>query len=177
MPAFITSSPAIAVEPPFETAGLVTVPCLVRDFNDEADVVLSMIAENTQRSDGLNIVDEAQALAAVIDLRGGTVSARKLAAAVGHSEGWVRTRLALLCLPDTALDALHAGKIALDVAAALTAAVDHPDLIDQLVTQRGLSVWHVESAHRKLLADLAVAEAGARIEAVGRRLSSRVARR
>ena len=150
-----------------ETAGVLTVPCLVRDFNDEADVVLSMIAENTQRSDGLNIVDEAQALAAVIDLRGGTVSARKLAAAVGHSEGWVRTRLALLCLPDTALDALHAAKITLDVATALTAAVDHPELIDHLVTQRGLSVWHVESAHRKLLADLAVSEAGTRIEATG----------
>ena len=40
------------------TAGLVTVPCLVRDFNDEADVVLSMIAENTQRSDELNLVVE-----------------------------------------------------------------------------------------------------------------------
>ena len=100
------------------TAGLVTVPCLVRDFNDEADVVLSMITDNTQRSDGLNIVDGAQALAAVIDLRGSAVSARKLAAAVGHSEGWVRTRLALLCLPDTALDVLHAAKITLDVAPA-----------------------------------------------------------
>lgn len=150
-----------------EIAGLNTVPCLVRDFSDEADVVLAMIAENTQRSEGLNIVDEAQALAAVIDLRGGTVTARKLAAAVGHSEGWVRTRLGLLCLPDIALDALHAGKISLDVATALTAAVDHPELIDQLLTQRGLSVWNVESAHRRLLADLAVAEAIGRIGASG----------
>ena len=113
-----------------ESAGLNTVPCLVRDFSDEADVVLSMIAENTQRSDGLNIVDEAQALAAVIDLRGGAVTARKLAAAVGHREGWVRARLGLLCLPDNALDALHAGKISLDVATALTVAVEHPELID-----------------------------------------------
>ena len=150
-----------------ETAGLNTLPCLVRDFSDEADVVLAMIAENTQRSEGLNIVDEAQALAAVIDLRGGTVTARKLAAAVGHSEGWVRTRLGLLCLPDTALDALHAGKISLDVATALAVAVDHPELIDQLLTHRGLSVWNVESAHRRLLADLAVAEAVGRIEASG----------
>ena len=68
------------------------------------------IAENTQRSDGFTS-DEAQALAAVIDLRGGTVTAHKLATAVGHSEGWVRTRLALLCLPDSALDALHAATI------------------------------------------------------------------
>ena len=150
-----------------ENAGLNTVPCLVRDFSDEADVVLSMIAENTQRSDGLNIVDEAQALAAVIDLRGGAVTARKLAAAVGHSEGWVRARLGLLCLPDNALDALHAGKISLDVATALTVAVDHPELIDQLLAQRGLSVWNVESAHRKVVADLAVAEAVSAIEASG----------
>ena len=122
-----------------ETVGLASVPCIVRDFEDEADVVLCMIAENTQRSDGLNIVDEAQALAAVIDLRGGTVSTRKLATAVGHSEGWVRSRLALLSLPDSALDALHAGTITIDVATALTAVAEHPDLVDQLVTQRGLT--------------------------------------
>ena len=91
------------------SAGLATVPCIVRDYGDEADVVLAMLAENTQRSDGPNIVDEAQALAAVVDLKGGTVSARKLAAATGHSESWVRTRLALLTLPEAALDALHAG--------------------------------------------------------------------
>jgi ParB-like chromosome segregation protein Spo0J len=32
------------------------VPCIVREFTDEADVVLAMLAENTQRSDGLNVV-------------------------------------------------------------------------------------------------------------------------
>ena len=115
-----------------EVAGLSSVPCLVREFSDEAEVVLCMIAENAQRSDGLNVVDEVQALAAVIDLRGGSVSARKLAAAVGHSEGWVRTRLALLTLPDAALDALHAGTITIDAANALTAAAEHTDLIERL---------------------------------------------
>ena len=62
----ITSSPATAGAPP---PNLSAVPCLISDFNDEADVLRSMIAENTQRSDGLNTVDEAQALTAVIDLR------------------------------------------------------------------------------------------------------------
>ena len=85
----------------------------------------------------------------------------------GRRDLRVVDRLALLCLPDTALDALHAARITLDVATALTAAVDHPDLIDHLVTQRGLSVGQVESAHRKLLADLAVSEVGTRIEATG----------
>ena len=42
-----------------EAAGMATVPCIVREFTDEADAVLAMIAENTQRSDGLNVVDEA----------------------------------------------------------------------------------------------------------------------
>jgi ParB family chromosome partitioning protein len=133
-------------------AGRTTVPCIVRDYADDADVVLAMLAENTQRSDGLNIVDEAQALAAVIDLKGGPVSARKLAVATGHGEGWVRTRLALLTLPDTALDALHAGDLALDTATALTDLADHADLIDELIANhRPLTAWQVESAHRSLL--------------------------
>jgi ParB/RepB/Spo0J family partition protein len=150
-----------------EAAGLTSMPCIVRDFANEADVVLSMLAENTQRSDGLNVVDEAQALAAVIDLRGGTVSARKLAAAVGHSEGWVRTRLSLLALPDAALDALHAGTITIDVAQALTALAEQPELVEQLVARRGLSVWQVEAAHRQQLTDQALTDATAALDAVG----------
>ena len=43
-----------------EAAGLTSVPCIVRDFADEADTVLCMVAENTQRSDGLNVVASAQ---------------------------------------------------------------------------------------------------------------------
>jgi ParB family chromosome partitioning protein len=150
-----------------EAAGLATVPCIVREFTDEADEVLAMIAENTQRLDGLNVVDEAQALAAVIDLRGGTVTARKLAAAVGHSEGWVRTRLGLLVLPDSALDALHAGTITLDVATALIPLAEHIELVEQLVARRGLSVWQIESSHRELLADAALADATAALDAAG----------
>lgn len=150
-----------------QAAGLTSVPCIVREYADEADVVLAMLAENTQRSDGLNIVDEAQALAAVIDLRGGTVSARKLAAAVGHSEGWVRTRLGLLVLPDAALDALHAGSITLDVAVALIPFAEHVELVEQLINQRGLSVWQVESAHRRWLADQALATATEALDLAG----------
>ncbi len=90
-------------------AGLATAPCIIRHFDDEADVVLAMIGENTNQG-RLSIVEEAQALAAVIDLKGGTVTARRLAKAVGHSEPWVKSRLSLLALTDTALDALHDGK-------------------------------------------------------------------
>lgn len=150
-----------------EAAGLVTVPCVVRDYPDEADVLLAMLAENTQRTDGLNIVDEAQALAAVIDLRGGSVSPRKLAAAVGHSETWVRSRLSLLTLPDNALDALHDGSITLDVANALTAVVEWPELVDELVAQRNLTVWQIESAHRAHVARLAVQSAVDALNGVG----------
>ena len=41
-------------------------------------------------------------------------------------------------LPDSALDAFHAGTITLYVATALTTIAEHPDLVDQLVAQRGL---------------------------------------
>jgi ParB/RepB/Spo0J family partition protein len=148
-------------------AGRTAVPCIVRDYADVADVVLAMIAENTQRSDGLNIVDEAQALAAVIDLRGGTVSARKLAAAVGHSETWVRTRLGLLVLPDAALDALHDGNLTLDAAAALIPFAEQVELVEQLVAQRGLTVWQVESAARKWQANQALTGAAEALAAAG----------
>ena len=150
-----------------EAAGQTSVPCIVRNYADEADVVLAMIAENTQRSDGLNIVDEAQALAAVIDLKGGTVSARKLAAAVGHSETWVRTRLGLLVLPDAALDALHDGKLTLDTAVALVPLAEHTEVVEQLVAQRGLTVWQVESAARKWQADQALNLATEALDAAG----------
>jgi ParB/RepB/Spo0J family partition protein len=151
-----------------EMAGLGTAPCIVRHYADEAEIVLAMLAENTQRSDGLNIVDEAQALAAVIDLRGGSVSARRLAAATGHSETWVRSRLALLTLPDSALDALHSGRISLDVAVALTGLVELPDLIDTLLREhRSLTTWQVESAARSARAEAAVAEIVTQLEAKG----------
>lgn len=151
-----------------EAAGLSTAPCIVRQYDDEAEIVLAMLAENTQRSDGLNIVDEAQALAAVIDLRGGSVSARRMAAATGHSETWVRSRLALLTLPDSALDALHSGRISLDVAVALTGVVEFPDLIDTLLREhRSLTTWQVESAARATRTEVAVAEIVTRLEAKG----------
>lgn len=51
-------------------------PCLIRDFNGEADVLLSMIAENTQRSEGLNIVGAAER-----QQQGGMKSAATVAAA------------------------------------------------------------------------------------------------
>jgi ParB/RepB/Spo0J family partition protein len=131
------------------TAGLTTVPCIIRTFDDDSDIVLAMIGENTNQG-RLSIVEEAQALAAVIDLKGGVLSVPKLAKAVGHSQGWVKTRLSILVLTDRALDSLHDGKLTLDVAAALTSLADEPDVIDRLVKQRPLSVWQVEQEIRTL---------------------------
>lgn len=111
-------------------AGLAVVPCIIRSFEDESDIVLAMIGENTNQG-RLSIVEEAQDLAAVIDLKGGVLSVPKLAKAVGHSQGWVKTRLSILVLTDRALDALHDGKLTLDVAAALTSLADDPDAMDR----------------------------------------------
>ena len=100
-------------------------------------------------------------------VRRGGVSARKLATSVGHSEGWVRTRLGLITLPDCALDALHDGNITLDAATALIELLDEPELIEELVRRPNLTVWQIESAGRQLVTDRAVAEALAELESTG----------
>ena len=148
------------------TAGLTTVPCIIRTFEDESDIVLAMIGENTNQG-RLSIVEEAQALAAVIDLKGGVLSVPKLAKAVGHSQGWVKTRLSILVLTDRALDALHDSKLTLDVAAALTSLADDPDVMDRLVRQRPLSVWQVEQEIRTLRQHATLSAAVERLTAKG----------
>ena len=116
----------------------------------------------------LSASEEAQALAAVIDLKGGAATARRLAKAVGHSEAWVKSRLSLMALTDAALDSLHDGKLTLDVATSLTALADQPDVIDQLVTgNRALSAWQVESTVRTLRHEAALAAASERLTAKG----------
>jgi ParB/RepB/Spo0J family partition protein len=148
------------------SAGLTTVPCIIRTFADESDIVLAMIGENTNQG-RLSIVEEAQALAAVIDLKGGVMSVPKLAKAVGHSQGWVKTRLSILVLTDRALDALHDGKLTIDVAAALTNLADDPDVMDRLVRQRPLSVWQVEQEIRTLRQHATLTAAVERLTAKG----------
>jgi ParB family transcriptional regulator, chromosome partitioning protein len=126
-------------------AELPTVPCIVRPM-DEAEVLEAMLAEN---GDGIRaritLVEEAEAYARLMTLRDG-LSIKALAARVGRSQTYVRTRLVILALPAKALDRLHRGEMSLDVATALAKVADDAELIDALLTGERLDEWTIERA-------------------------------
>ena len=78
-------------------AGLASVPCLIRDF-DESEQLEAALIENIQRED-LNPIDEARAIQSLIDHFDYTQeeAARRL----GKSRSVITNQLRLLSLPDT----------------------------------------------------------------------------
>lgn len=124
---------------------LPTVPCIIRPM-DEAEVLEAMLAEN---GDGIRaritLVEEAEAYARLMTLRDG-LSIKALAARVGRSQTYVRTRLVILALPAKALDRLHRGEMSLDVATALAKVADDAELIEALLTGERLDEWTIERA-------------------------------
>ncbi len=81
-----------------QLAGLVALPCTVRDLDDEAMETLALL-ENIQRED-LNPIDEAGAYKRLMDRRG--FSLRDMAAYIHKSHEHVAQRLRLLDSPDIA---------------------------------------------------------------------------
>lgn len=92
-------------------AGLATVPCLVRDF-DDAGRVEAMIVENLQR-EGLTPMEEADAYQRLVGL--GWPQSR-IAERIGVDQATVSRRLSLRKLPDRARDMLGDGTLHLDQA-------------------------------------------------------------
>lgn len=113
-------------------AGLEVLPCIVRVMSD-AERIEVMLVENLQRSDGIPVLAEAAGYFRLVSAHGYTV--RRLAQQVGRSEGHVRTRLALLELPDAAQEALESDDISVAQAERLLAAKHRPDLIEALLAE------------------------------------------
>lgn len=84
---------------------------------EDHDRVAAMLVENLQRTD-LNPVEEAKAFARLTKEFGYKQS--ELASKIGRSASYVSDRLALLKLPDEALDLVRIGKVRLDLAVKLT---------------------------------------------------------
>ena len=117
-----------------EAVGLATVPCIVRDFSDEADVVLCddrrehpalRRPEHRRRSPGARRRDRPARRHRV----GPQARRRRRATARAGSApaspcSRSPTRRSTPCTP---------GTITIDVATALTAVADHPDLVEELV--------------------------------------------
>jgi len=90
-----------------QEAGLETVPALVRQSAD-AEVLQTALIENVSRED-LNPIDEARALAALVDDLG--VSKQDVGRRVGRSRSAVSNLIRLLDLPDDVLDLIEADEL------------------------------------------------------------------
>ena len=86
-----------------QEAGLESVPALVRQSAD-AEVLQTALIENVSRED-LNPIDEARALAALVDDLG--VSKQDVGRRVGRSRAAVSNLIRLLDLPDDVLDLIE----------------------------------------------------------------------
>lgn len=100
------------------TAGLKEVPCLVRKFTEEENMLVTII-ENMQRED-LNPIEEAEGLSKMMDKYG--LTQEQVSKSVGKSRPYIANSLRLLKLPDEVRDALSAGQISAGHARAILSA-------------------------------------------------------
>lgn len=98
-------------------AGLLSVPCWIRDDLDTPDKQLAaMLVENTQRHD-LTLLEEADAYAQLVAFPGWTQA--KVAREIGRDEKTVASRVKIAKLPEKARAKVAAGQATLADAAAL----------------------------------------------------------
>ena len=120
-------------------AGLTQVPVIIKDFNDEETLEVSLI-ENLQRQD-LNPLEEAQGYQRLMDEFKRTQE--ELARVVGKSRSYVANMLRLLELPDEVKKYLDKGDITTGHARALLN-VKSPEKLVKKVVEQGLSVRQTE---------------------------------
>lgn len=123
-------------------AGLKEVPCIMRDFTDEENMLVAII-ENMQRED-LNPIEEANGIETLIKTYGFTQE--EVSKNISKSRPYITNLLRLLRLPDKIRDMLEDGMITQGHARALIN-IDNEKrqlhLCEQIV-EKGLSVREVE---------------------------------
>jgi ParB family chromosome partitioning protein len=127
-----------------QKAKLHNVPVIIRELTDQEAAEIALI-ENVQRVD-LSPVEEAAAYHRLSNDYGRTQE--EISKAVGKSRSHVANIMRLLTLPDRVLNALTYGEISMGHARALLGA-DHPDIICDVIVERGLSVRHTEQLVRE----------------------------
>jgi ParB family chromosome partitioning protein len=128
------------------TAGVETVPAVVREADDRDSLVLGLV-ENVAR-ESLSPVEEARAYAILLDEFG--LSLGDVAARVGRSKPAVSNRVRLLELPDDVLELVSRGELTEGHARAVLAVPDHDDRrrLARRIVREGLSVRAAERAAR-----------------------------
>jgi len=132
-----------------QMAGIAEIPAVIRDVPDEAALAMTLI-ENIQR-EGLNPLEEARALARLIEEFGLTHQAA--AQAVGRSRAAVSNLLRLTELADEVKQLLEQRSIEMGHARALLALTARRQQIEVagLVAKKSLSVRDTEALVRRLL--------------------------
>ena len=124
-------------------AGLKSVPCIVRSFNDLQRMEVSLI-ENIQR-ENLNPVEEARAFSYLLTQSG--IKQEELAQKVGKSRPAISNSLRILNLPERMLDALEKGLFTSGHARALLS-IENPadqEILFNRILDEDLSVRQAES--------------------------------
>ena len=126
-----------------ERAGLVEVPVVLRKVDDRAVIAMALI-ENIQRED-LNPLEEAQALARLIDEF--ALTHQQAAEAVGRSRAAVSNLLRLLELPEAIRALVDARKLEMGHARALLTL--NPQAAIALAQQAAEEGWSVREVERR----------------------------
>lgn len=143
-----------------QRAGLLRVPCIVRDIPDDKMLELALI-ENIQRQE-LNAIEEAQAYKRLIETLG--LTQEMVAQRVGRDRSFITNYLRLLRLPEDIQALVEEEKLTMGHARALLG-VDDPEIQRKLakrVTDQHISVREIEKLIKRIVAGSDSVEAGER---------------
>ena len=130
-----------------QLAGLADIPAIIRDFNDQEALAISLI-ENIQREE-LSPADEARALQRLIEEF--ALTHEQVAQAIGRSRAAVTNLLRLLDLPAEVTTMIESRAISMGHARALLGLEDDVERVRlaQMIATRQWSVRETESQVRK----------------------------
>lgn len=123
-------------------AELGVVPCLVRELNDEQNMLIAII-ENMQRED-LNPIEEAEGLKQMTDAFG--MSQEQVSKSVGKSRPYITNSMRLLKLPEYIRNSISEGKLTAGHGRAIITISDEKarESIWKKIIEEGLSVRETE---------------------------------
>ena len=124
-------------------AELKSVPCIVREFSDEENMLIAII-ENMQRED-LNPIEEAMGLEQMMKTYG--MTQEEISRSVSKSRPYISNMLRLLKLPEEVRTFVEEGKISTGHARALinVGNSEKQRKLCQMIVREGISVRQIES--------------------------------
>ena len=128
-----------------KSAGLETVPVLVRDMNDKETLEIALI-ENLQR-ESLSPIEEAEAFTRLLEEY--EYTQENLSQVIGKSRSYIANSTRLLSLPDDVRELVNKNKLSAGHARALVGSPQASVLAEKII-KKGLSVRETEQLLAKL---------------------------